>query len=157
MILDTGPLRELLAYRAVTQLGFKKLERELNHLHDEERYGRCSDFLAAFRKKTTAAGVIVELGTWIRSTDFGGRLLLWALLCDEFRRMGMDEHSVALLDMPIGEVAKHGPTDISLLHHARENVRHKPVVLTIDTQLWSACYGVPVEAKTLQQITELDS
>ena len=153
LILDTGPLRELLSFVAVTKLGYAKLRSELKHLNHEQRYRRYSTFVAQFKRKTTTGGVVVELGQWIRKTDSAGQLHLWEELHNEFRRMGMDEYSVSLLNMSVSDVAKYGPADVSLIHCARENAAIRPVVLTIDQGLWSACRTVPVEAVTLQEIT----
>ena len=153
LILDTGPLWELLSFLAVTRLGYKKLQKNLRHFRDDRQYQLYSNFVAQFRRKTTTAGVVVELYRFIRETENTGQLELWEELYREFRQMGMDEQAVSLLTMPIADVAKRGPTDMSLISCARDNAAAKPVVLTIDRELWSLCRRIPIDSVTLDEIT----
>jgi hypothetical protein len=49
LILDTGPLRELVTFRAVFDLRFEKLRNQLIFLSHPLAYDRFSRFLASFR------------------------------------------------------------------------------------------------------------
>src|SRR5579862_541991 len=116
LLLDTGPIRELVKYQVVHTLGFEKLRRDLEFFLDSSAFDRFGRFLAPFRQKVTTTSVIVELYHWVRKTDPPGRARIWSLIYDEFTRMGIKEHTVKLLEMRTEIVARCGPTDCSLLH-----------------------------------------
>jgi hypothetical protein len=77
VIVDTGPLSELVLYRAVKELRFLNLERDLTHFVSREAYENCGSFLFSFRKKTTSASVVAELYGKIQDTQQKGRSQLW--------------------------------------------------------------------------------
>ena len=140
LILDTGPIRELILYHAVYDLGFQSLSPQLNPYFHRSAYEQLSNFLGLFRERTTSASVVAELHRWIRDqTDAGGHRQLWEQIYQEFRNMGMNEEVIKLLDMPIGVVALQGPVDASLLEMARRHLDRNPVILTVDSWLASEC------------------
>lgn len=96
LILDSGPIRELVLFHAVEQLGFERLRRKLTCIIDHDRYVRCTKFIGSFRRKTTSASVVAELHHWIRDTERTGQEKLWKRTYEEFREMGMDEEVVKL-------------------------------------------------------------
>jgi hypothetical protein len=149
LILDTGPIRELVTYRAVNDLRFMSLRKELEHLSSLEAYQNCGHFLSLFRKKMTSASVIAELNYWIRCTRREGQRQLWQLVHDEFDNMGMEEDIVRFLEMGMDLVTKHGPVDASLVEIARRNPVHNPIVITIDDRLRAECEKVPISTKSL--------
>jgi hypothetical protein len=151
LILDTGPIRELVTYHAVYHFGFSKLRQELKQLTSVENYQNFSEFLATFRKKMTSTSVIAELHWWIRETDHHGQIRLWTRVREEFERMGMDEDAVTLLAMDIELLAKLSPTDVSLLEIARRNVQQHPVILTVDGQLHTECRKAQVFSRSLSE------
>ena len=145
LILDTGPIRELVAFHAVDRFGFEALRNDLRFIKDEDSYKTCGQFIGLFRRKTTSASVVAELNCWIRDRR-AGQERLWNRVYEEFRNMGMDEEAVKLLDMDLGLVAKFGPVDVSLFELARRYAKQKACVLTIDKALQGECKkaGLPV-------------
>jgi hypothetical protein len=159
LILDTGPIRELVAYHAVHQFRFERLRSELKHFDSPESYRNCTSFLALFQKKITSASVVAELSWWIRDTDpgrsdrwnerLGGQIRLWGRVKEEFQNMGMEETMVRLLDMDIELVAKCGPTDVSLLGIAQLKNRQHPTILTLDDRLRAECRKAQIPSASL--------
>jgi hypothetical protein len=74
------------------------------------------------------------------------------LVYEEFRNMSMDEDVVRLLDMQPDFVARYGPTDVSLIEMARQNVDQKPVILTLDSQLHAECIRAQIRSDLLIQV-----
>jgi len=105
LILDTGPIRELLLHHAVFQFGFLKLRPHLQWLKTQAQYDRCSEFIATFRRKITSASVVSELHNWIRSTEENGRTMLWNRAYYEFLNMGVTEEVIPLIEMDLEMVA----------------------------------------------------
>jgi hypothetical protein len=153
LILDTGPIRELVLFHAVDQLRFEELRSNLQCIVDRDCYDRCSKFIGSFHRKTTSASVVAELNYWIRRTEHTGQERLWNRVYEEFREMGMDEQVVKLLEMDIRLVARFGPMDVSLLEIARRNAKLSPLVLTVDRPLHTECLLAQLRVKHLQEIT----
>ena len=149
LILDTGPIWELVLYNAVTQFRFASLRPSLTHFVSIEAYEHCGTFLTSFRKKTTSASVVAQLYNFIRGTDKRGQRQLWELVYEEFRRMDMDEDVVKLLDMDLDLIARYGPTDVSLIEIALRNFRQDPVILTLDSPLHSECTKARIRSRLL--------
>jgi len=152
LIVDTGPIWELVLYRAVKELGFANLKRDLTHFSSLKAYENCGNFLSAFGKKTTSASVVAELYHQIRETEQKGRPQLWELVYEEFRNMSMDEDVVRLLDMEPDLIAKYGPIDVSLLEIARRNLGRRPVILTLDSHLHAECKKAQISAELLIEV-----
>jgi rRNA-processing protein FCF1 len=144
LLLDTGPIRELVTYRAVHDSRLKHLQGDLSFLWERSEYDRFSLFLSRFPKRATTSSVVAELYRWIR--DKPRRLELWELIYDEFKRMSMQEEVVKLLEMQPELVAQCGPADVSLLSLAQRHAVTNPTVLTKDRELWSACRGAKIDA-----------
>lgn len=149
VIVDTGPIWELVVHYAVNHLGFASLRRKLRHFESTEAYEQCGTFLSSFRKKTTSASVVAQLYNFIRDTEQNGQRLLWKRVYEEFENMGMDEEVVKLLDMDPGLIARYGPTDVSLIEIARRNLTQKPVILTLDIPLHSECRKAGILSRLL--------
>jgi hypothetical protein len=152
LILDTGPIREIVSYYAVHNLRFHTLRPQLIHLVNPDTYENCSTFLSSFRKKTTSASVVAELYYWIRETEPMGHKQLWERVYQEFENMGMDENVVKLLDMQLELVTRYGPVDASLLEIARRNARQKPVILTLDSRLHAECVKAQISSQLLLEV-----
>ncbi len=135
LILDTGPIRELILFHAVFNLGFHRLRGELRWLTNTAAYTRCGRFIAAFKRRTTSASVAAELNYWIRTTEKHGQEKLWNRVYEEFRLMAMDEEIVKLLEMDLPLVTEFGPTDVSLLGLAVRHQQEYPTLLTSDRAL----------------------
>jgi len=152
VIIDTGPIRELITYHAVYGFGFDRLRADLKHLVTAEAYENCGRFLTSFRKRITSASVVAELYLWIRYTDRTGQKRLWERAREEFENMGIEENVVPFLDMDLDLVAKYGPTDVSLIEIARRNLPHKPVILTLDSHLYSECWKAQIDSSLLREV-----
>ena len=158
LILDTGPIREMVTFHAVEQYGFEGLRGELQFIRDSESYALCSKFIASFLRKTTSASVVAELNYWIQRTDRTGRVRLWNRVHEEFREMGMDEEVVKLLEMASGEevslalLTRLGPVDLSLMHLARRHGKEGALLLTSDRPLCTECAQAGVHVVHLQDV-----
>jgi len=153
LILDTGPIRELVGFHAVDRFGFERLRSDLCFISNPESYRMCTQFVASFRRKTTSASVVAELYRWIRETDPKGQAKLWNRVYEDFQNMGMDEEVVRLVEMDLGLVVTFGPVDVSLLELARRHADHNPVLLTIDSKLYGECKKAGLHVSHLQEVT----
>lgn len=154
MILDTGPIRELVLFHAVSEFRLENLRRSLRFIKDEESYGKCSEFIASFRQMTTtSASVVVELYHWIRETEPYGQNKLWRRVYEEFQNMGMDEEVVRLLDMEANFIMRFGPVDGSILELARRHARRNPMILTTDSPLYGECKKGGLNVSHIDEVT----
>jgi hypothetical protein len=159
LILDTGPIREMVTFHAVEQYRFERLRGDLQLIKDPDSYGRCSKFIESFMRKTTSASVVAELHYWIRNTEDRGQGRLWNRVFEEFREMGMDEEVVKLVEMASGgEVSlafltRLGPVDLSLMELARRHAREGARVLTTDDPLCRECERAGLHASHLREVT----
>lgn len=152
LILDTGPIRELVLFHAVHHFRFQSLSSGLQFIRSSESYDQCGKFIGSFKRKTTSASVVAELHYWIRETERTGQERLWNRVYEEFREMGMDERVVKLLEMDIKLVARFGPMDVSLLEIARKNGVFRPLVLTVDGPLQRECERAGFRVKHLKEL-----
>ncbi len=156
LILDTGPIRELVLFHAVDEYGFESLRPDLKYILDRDSYIRCTKFIGSFCNKTTSASVVAELNYWIRETERTGKEKLWNRVYEEFRGMRIDEQVVKLLKMDIRQVTTFGPVDVSLLEIARTNRKLSPLVLTVDGPLHRECKLARFRTKHLLEIALAD-
>jgi len=155
LILDTGPIRELVLFHAVSEFHLENLRKTLRYLKDEESYKRCSEYIASFRQMTmTSASVVVELYHWIRDTEPHGRSKLWQRVYEEFRNMGMNEEVVRLLDMDASFVTRFGPIDGSLLELARRHAPKNPMILTTELPLCGECRKGGLSVSHIYEVTQ---
>ncbi len=157
LLLDTGPLRELILYSAVENLGFVSLKSEIQFLQSINRYENLAGFISNFRRRTTTPHVVSEMSSWILRTFDSGRANIWRLVFDEFTRMQMDEETIDLLTMPRESVIKLGATDISLLEAGSELGSRLTTVLSIDHALIAECRGAGLQALHLRDVVEADA
>jgi hypothetical protein len=159
LILDTGPIREMVTFHAVEEYGFERLRDDLQLVRDPESYGRCSKFIASFMRKTTSASVVAELNYWIRKTEPTGQERLWNRVYEEFREMGMDEEVVKLVEMAsasemgLALLTRLGPVDVSLMGLARLHAKEGPLLLTTDDPLCRECERARLHASHLRDVT----
>ncbi len=152
LILDTGPLWELVLYSAVHELGFIRLEPELRHLRNRASYQRLSTFIARFQRKTTSSYVVAEISAWVRRTEKNGQANIWRLVYNEFASMGMDESVLKLLELPFEIVADKGAVDASVLELGLRLANQKAKVLTIDSSLLAECNRSGLDATDIWQV-----
>ena len=156
LILDTGPIRELVLFHAVDEYGFEGLRRSLQYISNPDSYARCSKFIGSFRNKTTSASVVAELNCWIRDTERTGQERLWNRVHEEFREMRMDEQVVKLLEMDIRQVTTFGPVDVGLFEIARRNANLSPLVLTVDRPFFRECLRAGLRVQLLQNLVPME-
>lgn len=140
LLLDTGPIRELVLFHAVEEFRFESLRPKLRFIKHPTAYRQCSEFIASFRTKTTSASVVAELYHWIRDTDRTGQQKLWNRVYEEFENMRMEEEVVRLLEMNRGLVARLGPVDVSLFELARCHDIQRPVLFTAESRRYGGLY-----------------
>jgi hypothetical protein len=152
LIFDTGPLWELIVYRAVNILGFEKLKPELRYLQSNSSYDRLSRFVERFRNRATTPQVVAEISTRVVRTDNQGQRDIWGVIFNEFVSMGMDERLIKLLEMAQETVAKYGAVDVSLLKLGSTYAPGATVVLSIDSALIAECNRSGLTARDLWEV-----
>lgn len=152
LLLDTGPLRELILYAAVENLGFASQERNLQFLHSEGRYKNLAAFISNFKERFTTPHVISEISTWIVRNFDTGRSDIWRLVFDEFRRMRMNEETFELLKMPVELVSQIGAADVGLVKIASRLAPRASTILSIDGALIAKCKDAGLQAMHLWEV-----
>ncbi len=152
LILDSGPLRELVLHHAVFEFGLEQLRNDLRWLKNRASYAQCSEMIASFKRRTTSAAVVAELNYWIRATHERGRARLWNRVYEEYRGMDLREEMVPLVSMNIEIVTRFGPVDASLFELANRNRASRPVVLTVDSGLCGQCRKAGFSAHLLDEL-----
>jgi hypothetical protein len=151
LIFDTGPLWELVLYRAVHNLSFEKLNSELHHLTTVASYDNFSRFVASFSQKTTSPHVVAEISSKVIRTAKHGQEDIWTMVYNEFSAMGMDEKTIELLQMPKELVAKLGAVDVSVLELGSSFAPGSSIILSIDNTLIAECNRAGFSAKHLYE------
>jgi hypothetical protein len=152
LVFDTGPLWELVLYKAVHPLGFASLKSQLQHLRSDSFYQKLSGFIASFPKRTTTPHVVAEISWRITRTERKGRSAIWGLVYSEFSSMGMDEGVMKLLEMPQELVADIGAVDVSIVELGRSLGPQKSLVLSIDSALIAECQRAGLNARHLVEV-----
>ena len=152
LILDTGPLWELILYSAVHNLYFKRLEPELRFVRTALEYRRLTEFISSFPRRTTTPHVVAEISRKTRGTERKGHAQIWGIVYEEFRQMRMDEELVKLLSMPRDLVAKMGVVDVSIRDLGLRLASTQPLVLSVDSALVSECQKQRVEVRLLSEV-----
>lgn len=151
VIVDTGVIRELVAFRAVTTFGFERLRHDLTWIPDLDAYERCTAFIAPFRRRVTSTSVCAELNYWIRKTPEPGRADIWTLVYEEFRNLSLEEEAVNLVNMDTHLVSSLGPVDVSLIEIAAHHLDITPTVFTVDARgLYGECHKRGIAVKLLR-------
>jgi hypothetical protein len=154
LVLDTGPLWELILYSAVHSRGIESLRPNLQHLQSDSSYQKLSRFIASFPKRTTTAYVIAEISAHIIRTKHMRKPELWGLVYSEFSSMGMGEEILRLLELRQELVAEIGAVDASILSMGKKIGQRESLVLSIDFPLVRECKRAGVEAMHLTEVTE---
>ena len=152
LLLDTGPLRELVLYAAIRDLGYAGLRRELRFLYSREQYNNLAAFISQYRRRVTTPHVVSEVSAWIIRTVEMGRSNFWSLVFEKFTKMGMDEETLKLLNMPLDLVASLGATDVSLFKVASGFEPGMSTVLSVDGALISECKNAGLSAHHLYEV-----
>jgi len=152
LILDTGPLWELVLYRCIDQLRFESLKPDLTHLRERHHYNSLTQFVGSFRRRTTTPGVVAEISRRIRNTPKQGHPQFWRLVRTEFFQMRMDEELIKLLDMPLDLVAAFGAVDASVLKLGLLHSASHPCILTGDEALLRECQNHRLHAIHIREV-----
>ena len=149
LVLDTGPLWELVLYSAADHFRSAYLLEQIQHLRSKDHYENLTAFIACFQRRITTPHVVAEISKRIRDTEKVGHAKFWELVYGEFEKMGMDEESLELLQMPQGLVAAMGAIDVSILEVASSYGPSQATVLSVDRKLISECKEAGVDAEHL--------
>jgi len=152
LIIDTGPLWELVLYSAVHELGFTRLSSDIVHLRDRDAFQKLTEFIARFRTRTTSPHVVAEISRHLQTTQKKGHLNLWEITCRQFSAMGLDEKLVKLLEMPSELLGQFGAVDTGLLQLGINVISAKPCLLTTDAPLLAEFYRSKLPGIHLQSI-----
>ncbi len=152
LILDTGPLWELILYSAVHNLRFRKLESELLYLKTKDSFNKLSEFIAFSKGRVTTPHVVSEISFRIVRTEEKSKASLWNLVYDEFRSMGMDEELFKLLLMPPESVARIGAVDVSIFQLGANYSFSEAIVLSLDNALIAECNDAGIIAKHISEV-----
>lgn len=148
VILDTGPLLDLLLYRFWSEQGRPVDE---NRLTCRTKFNispdHISQFLGMCRNIIFVPGVIVEVGRLAR--DEIGRTpgkssvlspaAFWRFAIRELHQMGADERWTRFLLLDQTLIEELGPTDAALIRCAEEMGERRAPIFTHDEPLWGRC------------------
>src|SRR5258708_1521232 len=131
LIFDTGPLWELILYRA-GEGGFRR-GLKLQFLQEKTHHDRLAHFLDMFPKKTTTAHVVAEISGHIKRRLDVRKEDFWKIVFDEFEGMRMGEHLIKLLDMRerVIEVDQDA-VDASVLQLGLNLHQENPTIFTVE-------------------------
>jgi len=153
LILDTGPLWELILYASIRDLRFGRLRSDLRYLHADTHYDAFTAFIAKFSRRITTPHVVSEIGSKvIKTRPSEGQAPIWGIVHEEFRAMRMDETLFKLLEMPLPLVAKVGATDASIVELGLNYGRTKSLVVSVDSALIAECKRAGLDAKDIWEI-----
>jgi len=148
IIVDTGPLLDLLLYRFWRERGRAINE---NRLICWKQFNvspeQISQFLGRYQGIIVVPGVFVEVGRLARD-ELGhaagqSRELplapFWRVVIRELRQMGVEERWVRFLSLDQTLVEELGPTDTALIHCSQETREERVPILTHDQPLHGQC------------------
>jgi len=148
LILDTGPLLDLLLYRFWSEQG-RSIDE--NRLMCRKKFNvspeQISRFLVRYQSIIVMPGVFVEVGRLARgqlgqSTGQSRELPLapfWRIVTRELHQMGVEERWVSFLSLDHTLLEQFGPTDAALMHCAQETGEERAPILTHDQPLYGRC------------------
>lgn len=156
VILDTGPLLDLLLYRFWTEQG-RSIDqaRLICSMQFNVSPLDLSRFLGACRRKILVPGVIVEVGRLARSKVVHPLAPFWRLAVRELRLMGIEEKWTKFLLLDGRVIGEFGPTDAALIRCAEELTQERIPILTHDQPLWGHCQKVHVSCMVTSEILPL--
>ncbi len=160
VILDTGPLLDLLLYRLWSGQGRAVDE---NRMVCRQKFNvspeQLSRFLGNCTKLIFVPGVFVEIGRLARD-EFRvsarraretALSLFWRVTIRELMLMGVDERWARFLLLDGRHVEELGPTDASLIRCAKDASERAPI-LTHDEALWGLCHKESVPCMVTSEI-----
>jgi hypothetical protein len=148
LILDTGPLFDLLLFRFWNGQG-RPIDE--NQLECRKQFNvspeQISRFLGRYQSIIVVPGVFVEVGRLARgilnrSLGSGKRELVasfWRFALRELQQMSIDEQWIRLLLLDSQLLEDFGPTDATLIRCAQETGEERVSILTHDQPLHGRC------------------
>lgn len=148
MILDAGPLLDLLLYRYWSEQG-RPIDDNRLVCRKQFNVGpeQLSRFLGTCRAIIFVPGVFVEVGRLARDeirrstrrAQDRALALFWRVAIRELRLMGADERWTKFLLLDSKFVEELGPADAALISCAQEAAEERVPILTHDERLWGRC------------------
>lgn len=161
VILDTGPLFDLLLFRFWSVQGRPIDENRLNcrkqfNVSPEQ----LSRFLGMCRGIIFVPSVFVEVGQLVRdeighSAGQPREISLapfWRLVIRELHQMNVEEKWVRFLSLDQGLIEEFGPTDAALIRCAQETGEERVPILTHDQHLWGRCQQQRISSMLTSEI-----
>ncbi len=153
VILDSGPLLDLLLYRFWTNRGHSI---DVNRLTCSSRFNvsplQLSRFLGSCRRIILVPGVIVEVGRLARNEVVYSLAPFWRCTIRELTLMGIDEKWTRFLLFDGKVVEEFGPTDAALIRCAQELSQEGIPILTHDQPLRGHCRKSHVSCMVTSEI-----
>jgi len=148
IIVDTGPLLDLLLYRFWSEQGRSIDDNRLTcwkqfNVSPEQ----ISRFLGRYQSIIVVPGVFVEVGRRVRdelghATRQARELPLapfWRVVFRELRQMSIEERWASFLSLDQALVDELGPTDTALIRCSQETEEERVPILTHDQPLHGRC------------------
>ena len=160
VILDAGPLLDLLLYRFWTDQRRPVDENRLICTQLGVSPQQLSRFLGSCPRIFLVPGVIVEVGRLAREEVVYWRgkakklslASFWRLTIRELKLMGIDEKWTKFFFLDRKIVEELGPTDAALIRCAQELSQERIPILTHDQPLWGQCHKVHVSCMVTSEI-----
>ncbi len=151
LILDTGPLWELILHRAMEERFHQGLK--VQFLREKIHYDRLATFLDEFSKKMTTPHVVAEISGHIKRGIDRRKEDFWRIVFEEFKGMHMDENLIKLLDMRerVLEVEQDA-VDASVLQLGLNLRDENPTVFTVDVPLAGRCKSARLHAIHISEV-----
>lgn len=159
IILDTGPLLDLLLYRFWSEQS-RPVDENVLICRKQFNVGpeQLSRFLGNCQGITFVPGVFVEVGRIARdilrhSTQRGISMApFWRFTIRELKQMGVDERWTKFLSLDRKLIEELGPTDAALIRCAHEAGEERTPILTHDEHLRGRCRREGVSCMVTSEI-----
>jgi rRNA-processing protein FCF1 len=161
IILDTGPLLDLLLYQFWKEQGYSIDE---NRLQCRKQFNvspeQISRFLGVQQSILVVPGVFVEMGRLARDAigrvpnrAKGGSLAsFWGIATRELRQMRIDEKWTTFLSLEQNAIEEVGPTDAALMRCAQDTGEERVPILTHDEALRGRCHKQQIRCLLTSEI-----
>jgi hypothetical protein len=151
LIFDTGPLWELILYRAMEEGFHKGLKRHF--LKDKPDYEKFTRFLGGFPWKTTTAHVVAEISSHIKRGIDHRKRDFWKIPFEQFEGMRMGEHLIKLLDMRERILeTDHDAVDASVLQLGLNLRADNPTIFTTEDSLAGRCRNAQIKVAHIHEV-----
>ncbi|MGE0820877.1 MAG: hypothetical protein AB7G75_00425 [Candidatus Binatia bacterium] len=161
LILDTGPLLDLLLHRFWSEQG-RSIDE--NQLQCRKQFNvspeQISKFLGRHQSIIVVPGVFVEVGHHAqvqlgKATKQSGELPLapfWRMVVRELRQMNVEERWISFVSLEQTLLEDFGPTDATLIRCAQETGEERMPILTHDRSLHGRCRRLQISCKLTSEL-----